>query len=97
MACLCCRVQAFEAYMQDNLAKLTKKVADLDDVRAVMATIREVIELFIRFSITCRLAFALLRLQALSAGWQQLVERKDVQHSFFLSLSLSLSKQKVAL
>lgn len=35
-------MQAFEGYVAETMGKLMKKVADLDDVRSVMATLREV-------------------------------------------------------
>ena len=34
--------QALQAYMKDAMANLNRKVADLDDVRLVMATLKEV-------------------------------------------------------
>ena len=34
--------QALQAYMKDAMASLNRKVADLDDVRLVMATLKEV-------------------------------------------------------
>jgi len=35
-------MQVFEAYVKESMAKLNSKVADLDDVRAVMMAIKEV-------------------------------------------------------
>lgn len=35
-------MQAFEGYVAETMGKLMKKVADLDDVRSIMATLREV-------------------------------------------------------
>ena len=35
-------LQALQVYMKDAMASLNRKVADLDDVRLVMATLKEV-------------------------------------------------------
>lgn len=39
------RLQAFDQYLRDVTAKLSRKVEDLDDVRCVMGVLREVREM----------------------------------------------------